>query len=411
MLTCVSTISGKKKEASTLNKQNKDSAKDGSEPADLTANNEKKKRKKKKKKKKAEQGGGEGGVNAEGSEPEQNVSQSTTTEKPAPSQSSVSSVKVTESPSEPGLLSEVTVTEETSQSTPNKELPEELSKKKLHPAGEQQTPVRAQISSEADAVVSGKKKKKGLKLETDVDESQVNAETPVTDTRTSGKKKKKSLNAEKDLEEVEDESQFNGVSVEEDSPAAGPEKPIDSATPGKKKGKKKNLKAVEAADAPVEGKLTEITSAADVPLKKKKKGKQQDAALKASPAADESAATPLKKKRNQSQEESKTAVEEDGAEWETPQEAETENLLISKTTPAKKKKKKPSAAKDVEIQDESPVQLVDVSSGKPAQKKKKRKIPVVFEFEADELEAAASVNGLAREQAAVKKTKLVSVSF
>lgn len=405
-LTCVSTISGKKKEASTLNKQNKDPAKDDSEPADLTANNEKKKRKKRKKKK-AEQGGGEGGVNAEGSEPEQNVSQSTTTEKPAPSQSSVSSVKVTESPSEAGLLSEVTVTEETSQSTPSKELPEELSKKKLQPAGEQQTPVRAQISSEADAIVSGKKKKKDLKLETDVDESQVNAETPVTDTRTSGKKKKKSLNAEKDLEEVEDESQFNGVSVEEDGPAAGPEKPTDSATPGKKKGKKKNLKPVEAADAPVEGKLTEITSAANMPLKKKKKGKQQDAALRASPAADESAATPLKKKRKPSREESKTAVEEDGAEWETPQEAETENLL----TPTKKKKKKPSAAKDVEIKDESPVQPVEVSSGKPAQKKKKRKIPVVFEFEADELEAATSVNVLAKEEAAVKKTKLVSVSF
>ncbi|TDH07247.1 hypothetical protein EPR50_G00121760 [Perca flavescens] len=90
------------------------------------------------------------------------------------------------------------------------------------------------------------------------------------------------------------------------------------------------------------------------------------------------------------------------------------------TTPAKKKKKKMMAEAQVDEKDhtQSPaVGSVDaelpsdemVSSSGKAVKKKKRKIPVVFEYEADELEAAAqeatAIKGLAEEETVAKKLK------
>uniref|UniRef100_A0A671XT42 Ribosomal RNA processing protein 1 homolog B-like n=1 Tax=Sparus aurata TaxID=8175 RepID=A0A671XT42_SPAAU len=215
---------GKKKETSTLNKQDKDSAKDDSEPADLTVNDEnKKKRKKKKKKKKAGEGSESADKETEGSQTE----------------GAVSSVKVTDASSETLLLSEVnkpsvTVTEETSGTTPST-TDDKTSEVEPEP----------ETSSHADATVSGKKKKKKgkkAKLQTDeaVAEPQAAVEeesraagpeettTPETETTTPAKKKK---NAQEEL-------QVNGVSTEED----GPEKPTDATTPGKKKSKKKSLK-------------------------------------------------------------------------------------------------------------------------------------------------------------------------
>ncbi|XP_044072492.1 ribosomal RNA processing protein 1 homolog B-like isoform X2 [Siniperca chuatsi] len=489
----------KKKEASKLNKQNKDPGKDGNEPADLTA-----KKKRKKKKKKAGQGGSAGGEeNAGRSEQEQTVAQARSSieeteggpeyseaedlEKEAQTQSSISLVKVTEAATPEGqsgtlLLSEVkkplsvTVTEETSQPTPcttdNRDQSERSSKKKTRETSEQQTHVRTEpeMSSEASAPVSGKKKKKGLKakLQTDgqtvVAESPVNAEaeitpvsseksaekntTPETDATTPAKKKKKGLKAKNNLEGVESESQVLSTEADfpsipcEDSVEDGPTiriESIDSRKPVKKKSKKKNLKAHEAqkvvADAQlgVEGKCTdtEITSVGEeasqdttaVPLKKKtkKKGKQEDT-LEASPAADESAITPLKTKRKKNKKESKTTVEEEGAAAGTPHVADAEKLLfeITMTTPAKKKKTQKLAEPQVDkIKDQTQLQLfgsVDAelpldetkvfsASGKSL-KKNKRKIPVVFEFEADELEAT-SINGHAEETVA-KKTKLGS---
>lgn len=414
-------------------------------------------------------------------------------EKETETQSSISSVKVTEAATAEGqsetvLLSEVqkqpsvTVTEETSQPTPctadNKDQSEVLSKKKkkrktseLKPevteaAGEDQTPVGTE--READAPVSGKtKKKKGA--DGIVAESQVSAEAEITlvssevsaekittletDATTPAKKKKKGVKAKKNLEEAEGVSQVNDESIEadfpsiplEDSAEDGPTVGLEQSAPVKRKSKKKNLKASEAlrveadAQSEVEEKDAEIPSVGEessqdataVPLKKKTKGKQDDTTLEASPAADESAVTPLKTKRKKNQKESKTTVEEEGAAAETPQVANAEKVLfeITMTTPTKKKKKnqKLAAAQLDEIKDHTQLHAADSldaelplgetealsSSGKPA--KRKKMIPVVFEFEADELEAAAqdaaSINGLAGVETVAKKTKLSSVSI
>lgn len=469
--------------------------KDDKEPADLTANNEtKKRRRKRKKKKKAGQGGSAGGEeNAERSEQAQapiketdggaECSQTEDLEKEAQAkQSSISSVEVTEAATPDGqretlLVSEVkkqptvTVTEETSQPAPcttdDKDQSEQFSKNKkkretpeLEPvaAEEQQTavPTEPETSSNADATVSGKKRKKmGLKAKSQTDEivakSQLNAEAeiapvsseqsaeknaPDIDATTPAKKKKKNLKAEKNLAEVEVEARANGVSTEVDLPSTrcedpeegdqgtGLEKPSNSAATCNKKSKKKNLGAdvapqVEAeAQFDVEGKHTDA-EIASVPLKKKtkKKGKQVDASLEAFPAADESTVTPLKKKRKKNPKESETSA--------AAVDAEKLPCEVSMTTPAKKKKKKMMmAAAQVDEKDhgQSPaVGSVDAElpsdemvppSGKAG--KKKRKIPVVFEYEADELEAAAqeatAIKGLAEEETVAKKLKAGGVS-
>ncbi|TKS66794.1 RRP1-like protein [Collichthys lucidus] len=336
---------GEEKESSTLNQQEKDPAKDDDEPADLATNNEKKKRKKKKKKKKE----GQGGEKAEGSEQEQVVDDGS--QKEAPMQSPISSVKVTEA-GRPTLM--------------------------LPPQGRRRR----------------KKKKKKLQTDGIVAESQVEEEssetntTPEADATTPAKKN-------------------NGVSAED-----------DGSTTAKKS--KKNLKADAKQSGP------EITSACEdaaadatemsFTKKTEKKTKQEDATLE---APDESAATPLKKKKKRKNNKGSTVEEEgEAAVEETPQVADAEKLLVTMTTSAKKKKKDPAAAQVDEIKDQTQVEVVggedaelptDVltSSGKLA-KKKKRKIPVVFEFEADEVEAAAAFNGVAEEETTVKKTKLAT---
>ncbi len=338
---------------------------------------------------------------------------------------------------------------------------------------------KPEMSSEADVPVSGKtkKRKNGLKdkIQTGgiVAESQVNAEAEVTlvsgevsaeknmttletEATTPAKKKRKGLKAKKNLEELEGVSQLNDVSTAADFPSIGFEdsaedgptgrlKQTDSLTTVKKTSKKKNPKANEGqrveADAQLEaegkGSDAEITSVGEeaaqdtttVSLKKTTKGKQGDTRLEASPAADESTVTPLKMKRKKNQKESKTTVEEEGMAAQTPQVANAEKGLfeITMTTPAKKKKNQKLAAAQLdEIKDQTQLQVVDSvdaelplvesevfsSSRKLA---KKKKIPVVFEFEADELEAAsqeaASINGLAEEETVAKKSKLGIVSI
>ena len=313
--------------------------------------------------------------------------------------SSVSSVKVTEAAtaktlSEPPQLCgvkhqpSVTVTEETSRPPANQE--------------------PAEMSPDASKNKK-KKKKKGLKLEMDHAESQVTAEiSPVTDSR-AATKRKKSLKTEKKKEEEEEETRVNSVSPE----AAGPETlKADSDTGAIKKSKKKNRK-LEAGNTDVNHESSSVT--VETPpggpskppqKKKKKKDKQASTTVEASPDAEGSTAPPLKKKRG-NQEENKS-TEEERVMAGTPQVKVTRN--VSKTSAKKNKKKLPAASADEtkapslaqEVGSEAP-QLPEVqtevflSAGKP---KKKRKIPVVFEFEADELEAAASTNGLTEDEEA-----------
>ncbi|XP_054470840.1 ribosomal RNA processing protein 1 homolog B-like [Anoplopoma fimbria] len=467
---------GGKKKAATPDKQGKDSGKDDNEPADLTANENKKKKKRKKKKKKAVEDG-----RADGSEQEQTVGQAQSTiketeggpecsetgdlEKEAQTQSSLAPVTVTEANTPEGqsetlLISEVkkqptvTVTEETSQQAvcaiDNKHQSVKFSKMtrkrgtselKAEEAEEQQAPVGAEpeMSSKVDPTVTGKKKKKGLKVNLQTDESaEKNIATPETDSTT---QKKKGLMTEKNLKEVE----VNGVSTEanfpsirhgdseEDGSTTGLGKQTDSITPCNKKSKKKNLKASEVPNVEAqfeeEGKNTnaEVRSVVEEgsqdattapPTKKtKKKGKKEDATL------DESTVIQLNKKRKKNQKECKPSVEENTAAVETHQAVDAEKLPfeITMTTPAKNKKKK-LAAGQLKRKDKSQMQVVccvdaelasgeidGVSSSGKLTKKKKRKIPVVFEYEVDELEAAAReaplINGVAEEDIVTKKSK------
>ncbi|KAK5861593.1 hypothetical protein PBY51_022976 [Eleginops maclovinus] len=405
---------GKKKAASKLDSQSKEeSGKDEEEPADFNANHENKKKKKnRRRKKKTNKAGPGGGGEGDADRPEPTVVPGEVAQTQCRG-----AVAVTEA--ETVLLSEedkqLTVLAEDSS--------EELAQKKeaetsdvkadVMEAEEQQTPVGTESSPEGPATVSGKRKKRKslkAKLPTNdiADESWVTTEvTPVAS-------------------EESADTEGNAVSTEADLPQAsgqeGPttsvEKPTDSTTPiNKKKSKKNNRKADEAPDAEtqahleVEEKPAVVPSvceeasphAAVQPIKKKKKAKQAHPA-----AADESTVKPLKKKKTQK--EPQTSVDKDAAAG-TPQ-AEDAEFKITMATPAKKKKKKLAAA---EKDDETHLQVDDgvnelpadgaaavSSSGKGV--KKKRKIPVTFEYEADELEAA-STNGLAEEPTVAKKPK------
>ncbi|XP_059199578.1 ribosomal RNA processing protein 1 homolog B-like isoform X2 [Centropristis striata] len=398
----------KKKDASTLHKQTKDQQEQ--EPADLTVKNENKKKKRKKKKKAGQCEGTGAEEKAERCEEEEaqctvkeaegglGGSQSEDSEKKA----QVTEAATPEGQSETLLLSQVTVTEETPLQTPcttdNRDHSE-----MVH--------VETEKSPEPGATVSRKKRKKARKAKLQTNEivikMQVNAEaeiigvsseesiekntTPETDATTVTKKKKKGLKAKKPLEETEGGSLVNGVSTEvdftsiccndskEDGLTTTLEKPTDSQTTSSKKRRKKNLKADKApkpeADAQCEAEGKDTDEVPSVPSKKKTNA----------PAVDESTVTPLKNEYS-----------EDRAAPENPQVEDAEKLFeISMTKPAKNKKK--LSAAQVEV----------VSSGKPA-KKKKRKIPVEFEYEADELEAAAQkatlTSGPAEGQTPTKKS-------
>ncbi|XP_040003754.1 ribosomal RNA processing protein 1 homolog B-like isoform X2 [Xiphias gladius] len=493
------TCKGKKKEASTLNKQNKDLGKDYNERADLTTNDENKKKKRRKKKKEGQGRSAGGEENADRYEQGKTVaqvqgtikeqfSQAEELEKETEGQSSISSVKFTEAAtpqaqSETRLLSQIkkqqsiTVTEEASQPKPcttDKDQSETFSEKNkkrdtseaTETEEEQQTfaTTEPKMSIEANAPVSGKKKKKkSLKAELQTvwneAQSQVNAEaeiisvnceasgeeTTMTTLETYGtipaKKKKKGMKAERKSEGSEiyggysedDAASIHYEDSGDDNTITRLEKPTDVITLARKKSKKKSFKA--DAQVEVEGNRNdEITSEAsthttEVPLKKKtkRKGKQKLVqTLEASLPANENTLTPLKNKRKKNKKEPRTTVEEERVAVETPQVVNAEKLPfeITTTTPAMTKKKTPklTAIQATEIKDETQLQVVGsmdaelsldetevISSRKPT-KKKKRKIPVVFEFEDDEREAAAQdaalISGIAEEETVAKKKKL-----
>ncbi|KAK1903026.1 Ribosomal RNA processing protein 1 like A [Dissostichus eleginoides] len=443
---------GKKKAASKLDKQSmEESGKDDKKPADLNESNENKKKRRKKKKKKVGPGGSAGGE-GDADMPEHSVAPAEGEETaggpqcaPTPhleeAAQTQDTVLLTEENKQP------TVTAESSLPAPctsdNKDNSETLAQKKeeetcdvranVTEAEVQQTPVVTESSSEGPATVSGKKKKKKkkkkslkAKLPTDeiADESLDTAEaeiTPVTSEES----------AERN-ETMTSDTEGNAVSTGADLPSdcqpsrlEGPttsvEKPTDSTTQINKKKIKKNRKADEVPDVEteahleVEEKQAEVSSvseeasqdAAAQQLKKNKNANQVDTV---SPAADESTVKPLKKKKTPK--EPQTSEEKDAAEG-NPQAKEAEFKIM--TTPAKKKKK--LAAAKMDEQDETHLQVDGCvnelppegtgavsSSVKGVKKKKKRKIPVTFEYEADELEAA-STNGLAEKPTVAKKPK------
>ncbi|KAM7380948.1 hypothetical protein PAMP_004213 [Pampus punctatissimus] len=368
---------GKKKEASSL-EQSKDSGKDASEAAD------KKKKKKRKKKKKKKAGSAAGEEESEQEQPAA-LTQSTGKDTKGGSQAedsethiSVSSVKVTEaaapeSQSETLLLVEVktqaavTVTDEDqSETLSKKKTKRETSVLEPEATEEQQAPVsqeeaaetpEPEVSPEAAAIASGKKKKKkttGLKAE-----SQVNAEaetTPETDAGTPAKRKK--------MEDAEAGSQVTNA---DDMPAGEEASQDATAVPLKKKTKKKQG------------------------VKMDKDKEETDQTRESSAAADPSAATPLKKNRKKSQKESESATL-----------VEEADKLLHEMTTTPAKKKKPAAEAVGGVDEKAPLDDTEVGSSSRKLAKKKKKIPVTFEFEADELKAATSINGSAEEAADVE---------
>ncbi|XP_041663679.1 ribosomal RNA processing protein 1 homolog B-like [Cheilinus undulatus] len=445
---------GKKKKTPTQEEANIDSVKDESKAAaEGTANDGKKKKRKKKKKKKEQVGAADAEENIKTSEQgeiivqDQSASEETEgakTESSQEAEKQTSSVKVTERDSADGqpetlLLSDVktqpsvTVTEETSQQTPDcKEQPEKSlkskkMKQKLEEEEELQICQSTEISSEA---VSEKKKKKKKASQSQTDEAmaeskkgEIRTETPETETETPAKKKK-GLKEEVGLKEADGKSELNGASTEADVPVCEENRITDSTTAAKRKKKKKkqqsaNEEEEQKVEAVTEGEGEEVDTEVPqdetvVPRKKKTKKRAEQVETTAE-AAHENSATPLKKKWKNNKEESEE-VEGRAAETETTQVLEAEKPPCETETPAKKKKKKSGKQLVIEaevddINDSSRLQVVGSedavlplgesevlsSSGKLA-KKKKRKIPVVFEFEADELEAAALINGLNQEE-------------
>ncbi|XP_017265561.1 ribosomal RNA processing protein 1 homolog B [Kryptolebias marmoratus] len=391
---------GKKKEE--LNKQNQNT-----DSVDGPVHNEKKKKKRKKKKKKK---------NAENKEQssvqvESNNKETCSEDLPETVQLQNSSSETPEVPAGALLLEATKQPEVTEEGRPESQPSESKnqSKKKKKKGNlrdstpgvtdvEEQTFTSTEASSEAEALVQVKKKK-GLKAG---DCMQIRCETtasPKVGDKTPAKNKKKSQKAKVDPASV------NGVSLSaevtsEDRLDSGFELTPQGATSTKKKHKKKSQKTEKVA-ADVGSTVDEITCGASEhnstvqPKKMRKKKSKQEVKLtpeeesgqthEESAAADDHAPTPSKKKKNKK---GSTSAEEE--ETQSP-------LMDAQTglqTSTKKKKKKILKQTAGQNQDGSQLQVdlgedtdndTIMSTGKPA-KKKKRKIPVEFEYEADEVE-------------------------
>uniref|UniRef100_A0AAQ4P7Z1 Ribosomal RNA processing 1B n=1 Tax=Gasterosteus aculeatus aculeatus TaxID=481459 RepID=A0AAQ4P7Z1_GASAC len=370
---------GGQKEPSPPDKQSKASVKDDN-AADLTAN----KKKKKKRRKKAMQDNG-----ADRSEQTCTVATITETEgglhcsqEKAQTQSSLKPV------TEPVLLSEgPTVTAIGKNGQPA----DGTSSNMPCPTPELNVEVpETDMSCEPYATVSGKK---GLKVKLHTDEvgaklhinteaeiplsleSAENNIAPRADCSTTGKRKKRSLTKFSNGKEV------NRVGTaatcqysEEGNSNTGLEKQTDSITPRNKKSKRSNL----LPELEEGGKLTNAVDATTAPLsKKKKKSKPEDA------SQDPSTVLRLNK-RKKPQTVSKTG-EEDAAAEKLP-------FDITVTAPANNK------IGELQVVCRVDAEPTLAPSGKP----QKRKIPVVFEYEVDELEAAL-INGVAEDDSVTKK--------
>ncbi|CAL8340342.1 unnamed protein product [Boreogadus saida] len=162
-------------------------------------------------------------------------------------------------------------------------------------------------------------------------------------------------------------------------------------TPAKKKQKVSAVGVEGQAESEAVGDPKQPTKDLVTPKKIKKNASKQEAESPADDIIDVITPAPQRKKKV------KACVKKEASEPTAaePSPDQLAPLVAAATTASKKKLKKESAPAEevVEVQ-ETPATTL-------SQKKKKRKIPVTFEFEADEVEAA-SLNGLASK----KKSKL-----
>uniref|UniRef100_A0A3Q4I506 Ribosomal RNA processing protein 1 homolog B-like n=1 Tax=Neolamprologus brichardi TaxID=32507 RepID=A0A3Q4I506_NEOBR len=335
-------------------------------------------------------------------------------------------------------------------------------------AGRKQLSEAEEVTDTAD-----KKKKKGVKAGTgSCEASREELAAPQSDTATPGKKKKKKKKrkAEGTTEQPEQKQTAQEawtLSGTLHSEAAPP--PDHQDQPQKKKQKSTETPLttepqVSSACAPISEKKNGVTadtgsceasrenvsapppqSDFTTPAKKKKKKKKKmaaEAALPVSvrssesdetPAAGSDAVTPAKKSVPADEEQAaeapqltKKKTKKKGKEEmtagvtaaETPQKKdqqeapeEEEVQKEARKTPGKKKKKKKSVtqeAAEAQVGGKAGDTVASLDRETPT-RKKKRKIPVVFEFEADELQ---TLNGIAaeEEETATKKPRRTSVS-
>uniref|UniRef100_A0A3P9DE24 Ribosomal RNA processing protein 1 homolog B n=1 Tax=Maylandia zebra TaxID=106582 RepID=A0A3P9DE24_9CICH len=334
---------------------------------------------------------------------------------------------------------------------------------------EEEEPAAKKGEEEEDADAADKKKKKGVKAGTgSCEASREGLAAPQSDTATPAKKKKKKKKKRKAEGTTEQPEQKQTAQEEEawtpsgtlHSEAAPP--PDHQDQPQKKKQKSTETPPttepqVSSARAPISEKKEGVTadtgsceasrenvsapppqSDFTTPTKKKKKKMAAEAALPVgvrssesdeTPAAGSDAVTPAKKKSVPADEEQapeapqlpKKKTKKKGKEEmttgvtaaETPQKKdqqeapeEEEVQKEARKTPGKKKKSVTQEAAEAQVGGKAGDTVASSDRETPA-RKKKRKIPVVFEFEADELQ---TLNGITaeEEETATKKPRRTS---
>ncbi|KAM4730948.1 LOW QUALITY PROTEIN: ribosomal RNA processing protein 1 homolog B-like [Anableps anableps] len=377
-------------EGKPAGKKNKGEKRECNNMEPVSVNNEKMKKKKKKKKKKRRKNA----VNCEGgADPkspgcsEDSVKQSQFSNSEAQLQPSVRRVQPESHTTE---VSEPVITEREEQ---------------------QLSSATSDTPSEAPVPLSGKKKKKkkSLKAEAEVEISAVNSEAsgeeyPVASaevsSHTPGKNKKKHRKAEAKLA---CDLQGNDVTMTTEVKPAGYDdvsgdhltselkKMLDTAASGKKMHKKKIQKMEETQKVVVRLGCTdaEVISGVQNKMIRKKKGKKE--------------VNTDQNKINQTDSESLSAEES------TPTPVKrTKNHKGGKMTTMSDRKQLNEVRDSSADPEQPPVEAEVIRSSGKATKTKKRKIPVEFEFEADELEGSTAVNSITGAKNTTKKTKDVS---
>lgn len=391
--------SGKQREAINRQGNNK-------EPVDVPVNNDKMKKKKKKKKKKAE--------NHEGN---------TDPKSPGCSEDSVKQILCSNSepPSEPQLQPSNGIQPEPCGNDNKHQLKKKGQIGDSEPVvperGEPQlTSASPDTSSETPASLSGKKKQKKQKAEVEMEIITVSSEAsgeecPEGIAPTPGKKKQHQKTAAK----VVCDLSGNATSITEVKCAGCDDASGDDLTPKLKKIPdtatlaKKKIKKIEEEQQVVADTSGEIQSGLQHKKITKKKAKQEvnadqntiDQSVSESLPVEEHSPTPVKRKKKQKGKKMTDMSESPQTNAGNMQQMQKNGKSLMLATDQL------NEVGDSNANLEQPlVEAGVVRSVEKVAKRKKRKIPVEFEFEADGLEGATAVSSIKETKKVIKKTKL-----
>lgn len=274
----------------------------------------------------------------------------------------------------------------------------------------QLTSATPDTSSETPASLSRKKKKKKLKAEMEiitVSSEASGEECPEGIAPTPGKKRKKH---QKNAAKVVCDLSGNATSITEvkhagcDDASGGDLTPKLKKIPDTATLAKKNIVKIEEEQQVVADTSGEILSGLHHKKITKKKAMQEvnadqntiNQTVSESLPAEESSPTPVKRKKKQKGEKMSESPQINAGNM---QQMQNNGKSLTLTT---------DQLNEVGDSSENPEQpLVDAGVVRSIEKVKKRKIPVEFEFEADELEGATAVSSIKK----TKKTKLNNVSM